>query len=64
MNADGKTDTLVVPHLEYCRLGANAGERQIAYRALVKEPMEAEQLSVVRNATNKGWALGGERFQE
>jgi putative transposase len=63
-NAEGKIDILVTPHLEYQRLGSSAGEREIAYRAFVKEPMEAEQLTAVRDATNKGWALGGGRFQE
>jgi putative transposase len=63
-NAEEEADVLVTPHLEYRRLGANASERQIAYRILAKEPLDAEQLTAVRESTNKGWALGGGRFQE
>jgi putative transposase len=62
-NAEGEPDDLVTPHLEYRRLGANASERKIAYRTLVKEPLDTEQLTAVRDSTNKGWALGGARFQ-
>lgn len=63
-NAEGNADPLVTPHVQYRQLGADASEREAYYRVLVDEPMPADQLSAVRDATNKGWALGGGRFQE
>lgn len=63
-NAQGEFDALITPHLLYRQLGADDGERQAAYCAVVQEPLDAEQLAAVRECTNKGWALGGERFQE
>jgi putative transposase len=62
-NAEGKTDELVSPHELYRRLASDEGERRIAYRSLVKPPMNATLLGEIRDCTNKGWALGG-RFQE
>lgn len=63
-NAEGKEDILVTCHSLYRRLGANAKERQEAYRELVKAPMDAELLTTVRDCTHKGWALGGKHFQD
>ncbi|MGH8809801.1 MAG: transposase, partial [Noviherbaspirillum sp.] len=62
-NAEGKADALVSPHGLYRSLGADEDERRIAYRSLVKAPMDAELLGEIRDCTNKGWALGGARFQ-
>lgn len=39
-------------------------ERQIAYRELVKAPMDAQRLGEIRDRTNKGWVLGSGRFRE
>ncbi|MDQ5880243.1 MAG: REP-associated tyrosine transposase, partial [Pseudomonadota bacterium] len=44
-NAEDKEDLLVTCHSQYRRLGANATERQEAYRELVKAPMDAELLT-------------------
>lgn len=63
VNADGKTDALVAPHRLYCSLAQEEGERRIAYRELVKAPMEAELLDEIRECSNKGWALGSGRFR-
>lgn len=62
-NAEGKADALVTPHRLYRSLGRDESARRSAYRALVKEPLSAESLDTIRNRTNKGWALGGKRFQ-
>lgn len=63
-NAEGRADELVHPHRLYRRLATDEDERRIAYRALVKAPMDAATLGAIRDCTNKGWALGGSRFQE
>ncbi|MFT4942070.1 MAG: hypothetical protein ACI88A_005144 [Paraglaciecola sp.] len=43
-------------------LGANEEARQSAYRALFRQHVEGRLLEDIRNATNKGLALGNERF--
>lgn len=63
-NAEGKTDELVSAHELYRRLARDEGGRRTAYRALVKPPMDATLLEEIRDCTNKGWALGGGRFQD
>lgn len=61
-NSHGSFDALVTPHLLYLQLGSNEAERQAAYQNIVKEPLDAEQLKVLRECTHKGWALGGGQF--
>ena len=62
-HADGKSDELLTDHPLYRRLGRNADERQSAYRALFRAHLGEAALGDIRDATNKGWALGGERFK-
>jgi putative transposase len=62
-HAEGKADQLVTSHSLYLRMDKEDRARQIAYRALVKEAMDAQRLADVRDSTNKGWALGSERFR-
>jgi putative transposase len=62
-NAEGKVDALVSAHSLYRRLRREEGERRTAYRALVKVPLDAQIIEQIRECTNKGWALGGGRFQ-
>jgi putative transposase len=62
-NALGEEDGLVTEHDLYRRLGRSAEQRQSAYRDLFQQAVAGEFLSAVRDATNKGWALGNERFR-
>lgn len=62
-NAAGVADALVRPHPLYLALGANAAERQAAYRGLFAVALDDEFIAELRAATNAGWALGGERFR-
>ncbi len=62
-NGEGKADELVSAHALYRRLAREEGERQAAYRELVKGSMDAELVDQIRLCTNKGWALGSARFQ-
>ncbi len=62
-NALGKEDPIVTSHLEYRRLGASAAERQAAYRQLFKSRISEMSLEAIREATNKAWVLGGDRFK-
>ncbi len=61
-HADGRADALLVDHPLYRRLGKTAEERQSAYRALFRAHLGDTALVEIRDATNKGWALGSDRF--
>lgn len=63
-NAQGRADELVTPQLEYRRLGKTKEERQAAYRQLFKHHISERDLIEIRDATNKAWALGSERFKQ
>ena len=61
--AYGEADTLITPHASYLQLGDTVESRQQAYRSLFQQSLEAGVLSTIREATHRGWALGGERFR-
>jgi len=63
-NGLGKDDSLVQPHERYLALGAEPAARQIAYRELFKAHIDDKSLAEIRQATQKGWALGSERFKD
>jgi putative transposase len=62
-NALGKPVQLLTPHPIYSRLGSTEAERESAYRALFRGRMPERDLAAIREATNKAWVLGGERFK-
>jgi putative transposase len=62
-NAHGKIDELVTAHSLYRRLARQEEERLAAYRALFKASMDQQVMDAITDCTNKGWALGGGRFQ-
>jgi putative transposase len=63
-NALGKYDKLCTPHSLYKRIGRSAEERQAGYRALFEKEITEAELDAIREATNKAWALGNDRFRE
>ncbi len=63
-NAMGADDALVTPHERYLALGPCAQSRQFAYRALFRDTLERSALGAIRDATNHGWALGNDQFQQ
>lgn len=63
-NAGGAQDPLVTQHEVYRRLGRNADERQSAYRQLFRNHIGQQTLQSIRDATNKAWVLGNERFKQ
>lgn len=63
-NALGQPSELVTPHLEYRRLGKTDEERQAEYRLLFKSHIPESSLNEIRDATNKAWVLGNERFKQ
>jgi putative transposase len=50
------------PHQQYLALGAADDDRCVAYRQLFKTIAPEDELTTIRDATNKGWALGSDRF--
>ena len=63
-NALGQPNDLLVPHSEYQRLGELNEARQAAYRALFKHQLSENSLIEIREATNKAWVLGNDRFKQ
>lgn len=61
-NALGEENCLVTEHDVYRSLGCSAELRQAAYQGLFQQAVTDEFLDTLRDATNKGWALGNERF--
>jgi len=62
-NAFGEVDQIVTPHAEYDRLGRTGAARRAAYRNLFGDVLTDDELTVIRDATNRGWVLGSERFR-
>ncbi len=63
-NATGANDKLITPHERYTALGADPSARQTAYRALFSEELSKATLERIRESTNRGWALGSQRFRD
>lgn len=61
-NALGEPSMVLSPHDEYLRLGADAKERQAAYRALFREDVDSVQLAAIRDAIKAGLPVGSEEF--
>ena len=63
-NALGQLEELVVPHTEYQHLGDSNKARQVAYRELFKHQLSENCIADIREATNKSWVLGNDRFKQ
>ena len=62
-NALGKRNSMITPHLLYNRLGKTDEERQKNYRQLFRSQFSEKTLVEIREATNKAWVLGNDRFK-
>ncbi len=62
-NALGETDALVKSHELYLLLAETAVRRYSAYRALFTTALEGSAVAAIREATNKAWVLGDDRFR-
>jgi len=63
-HALGKTIQMSTPHEEYLALGDSDLTRQCTYRQLFRYHVDKELIKDIRQALNKGLALGGERFKD
>ncbi len=59
----GEVNPLIQDHPLYLDLGQSDKERRDAYRALFEEHLSEATLQAVREATNKAWVLGDEKFK-
>lgn len=62
-NALGKSSSLLSPHSEYLKLGRYPKQRRERYQALFSAHMEQPVVEAITVATNKGLALGSDRFK-
>jgi len=62
-NALGAQDSLLTPHELYRRLGRSVEARQSSYRQLFRTQLSEADMEAIREATNKAWALGNDRFR-
>jgi putative transposase len=62
-NGHGMAIDLCTPHSVYLALGSTKHERLMAYRELFRFDIEDDDLETIRHATNKGMAVGNDRFK-
>jgi len=62
-NGQGRSDELITPHTLYKKQGATEVERRKAYRSLFRSSLNDVTLNEIREATNKAWVLGNDRFK-
>ncbi len=63
-NALGEANDIITAQLEYKRLGKTCHERQTCYRKLFRSKLPEETLTTIREATNKAWILGDDKFKK
>ena len=63
-NGLGKAISFWKPHSVYLALAPNTQERLTAYRALFRGRLQDSELDIIRQATNKGLAIGNDRFRQ
>lgn len=63
-NAYGHDDPVVTPHPSFLALGLSADERRAAYRRSFGQPLPADAVQAIRDATQYEWALGGASFRK
>tara|TARA_B100001059_G_C17720503_1_gene520453 strand:+ start:372 stop:1109 length:738 start_codon:yes stop_codon:yes gene_type:complete len=62
-NGAGREVKLITPHNEYLKLDENSEKRQEAYRNLFQGLMPELDLEEIREALQKDWVLGDDRFK-
>ena len=64
VNALGKVSALCTPHPTYLAIHPTEKARQTCYRALFKHHLDTQIVEDIRQATNKGMAIGNDRFKD
>jgi putative transposase len=63
-NALGHGDPLLRGHATYTALGATVAARRAAYLELFGPGLNVEQVETIRDATQRGWVPGTDRFRQ
>jgi len=63
-NGDGRLDPLIIEHELYRALGDTAADRRQAYRRQFAEGLPAELVETLRDAAQRGWVPGRDKFRE
>jgi len=63
-NVIGTEDALVTPHRLYRSLGQDKQSRCEAYKSLFKHRINTIDLDAIRDASNKAWVLGSDKFKK
>ena len=63
-NARGDENPVVTAHSLYRRLDRSTDTRRSAYRQLFRAHIAKDDIDAIREATNKAWVLGNDRFRE
>lgn len=63
-NALGTKDPPLREHATYTALGATVAARRAAYRELFGPGLTDEQVETIRDATQRGWVSGTDRFRQ
>ncbi|MCZ6469887.1 MAG: transposase [Gammaproteobacteria bacterium] len=61
-NAMGYEDPLITEHRLFSHLATREQQSYQVYRSLFKKRISSAELQTIRDATNKGWALGDNKF--
>ncbi|MCK8044562.1 transposase [Shewanella sp. 1CM18E] len=64
VNALGKASALCTPHPTYLAIHPTEKARQTCYRALFKHHLDTQIVEDIRQATNKGMAIGNDKFKD
>lgn len=57
-----KSDPFITDHSLYWALGNTPFEREGAYREITQQALTSGDVELLQDATNKGWAIGSEKF--
>ena len=60
--AHGRPNKLISEHPVYLNLSATPEDRRDRFLSLFKKPFEERELTILRTAINRGWALGSDAF--
>lgn len=63
-HALGEVNAIIQDHSLFEALDCDAPGRRVAYAALLRTELAADTLAAIRTATNRGQALGNERFRD
>lgn len=64
INGLGRISDLCTPHHEYLCLGKDVSDRRQNYRVFLSHHVDGELLKEIRDNTQKGMAVGNDRFKE